>query len=56
MAIARRYTGAPAGAGSRIIHRAKARLLVRYGITVEEWNERREEFVAAWIHRPRDLV
>ena len=34
MAIERRYTGAPAGAGSRIIHRAKARLLVRYGITV----------------------
>jgi ribosomal-protein-alanine N-acetyltransferase len=29
---------------------------IRYGITVEEWNERREEFVAAWIHRPRDLV
>lgn len=32
MAIAGKYAGAPAGAGSRIIHRAKARLLVRYGI------------------------
>ena len=29
---------------------------VRYGITVEEWDQRREELVAAWIHRPRDLV
>jgi ribosomal-protein-alanine N-acetyltransferase len=29
---------------------------IRYGITVEEWNERRGDFVAAWIHRPRDLV
>ena len=29
---------------------------VRYGITVEEWNERRDELVAAWIERPRDLV
>jgi [ribosomal protein S5]-alanine N-acetyltransferase len=29
---------------------------IRYGITVEEWTQRRDEFVAAWIHRPRDLV
>jgi ribosomal-protein-alanine N-acetyltransferase len=29
---------------------------VRYGITVEEWDRRRDEFAAAWIERPRDLV
>ena len=29
---------------------------IRYGITVEEWTDRRDDFVAAWIHRPHDLV
>ena len=29
---------------------------VRYGITVEEWQARRDELLAAWIERPRDLV
>ena len=29
---------------------------IRYGITVEEWNARRDELLAAWIERPRDLV
>jgi ribosomal-protein-alanine N-acetyltransferase len=29
---------------------------VRYGITTEEWLERRESLLAAWITRPRDLV
>jgi ribosomal-protein-alanine N-acetyltransferase len=23
---------------------------VRYGITIEEWNDRREEFLANWIN------
>jgi ribosomal-protein-alanine N-acetyltransferase len=29
---------------------------MRYGITVEEWNARRDELLADWIERPRDLV
>ena len=29
---------------------------VRYGITIEEWRTRRDELLAAWIERPRDLV
>ena len=29
---------------------------VRYGITVEEWQARRDELLSAWIERPRDLV
>jgi ribosomal-protein-alanine N-acetyltransferase len=29
---------------------------VRYGITVEEWHQRRDELLAAWIQQPRDLV
>jgi ribosomal-protein-alanine N-acetyltransferase len=29
---------------------------IRYGITAEEWIERRDELLAAWIERPRDLV
>jgi [ribosomal protein S5]-alanine N-acetyltransferase len=29
---------------------------IRYGITVEEWHDRRNEFTADWIERPRDLV
>jgi [ribosomal protein S5]-alanine N-acetyltransferase len=29
---------------------------VRYGITVEEWRERRVDLLASWIERPRDLV
>lgn len=29
---------------------------IRYGITVEEWHVRRDELMAAWIERPRDLV
>jgi ribosomal-protein-alanine N-acetyltransferase len=29
---------------------------LRFGITVEEWHERRHELTAAWIERPRDLV
>jgi ribosomal-protein-alanine N-acetyltransferase len=29
---------------------------VRYGITVEEWRARRDELLAAWVERPRDLV
>jgi len=29
---------------------------LRYGITIEEWNERRDDLMTAWIERPRDLV
>ena len=29
---------------------------IRYGITVEEWHERRDEFMAAWIEHPHDPV
>jgi len=29
---------------------------IRYGITVEEWQARRSELLAAWVDRPRDLV
>jgi ribosomal-protein-alanine N-acetyltransferase len=29
---------------------------VRYGITAEEWSQRREDFLATWVDRPRDLV
>jgi len=29
---------------------------IRYGITVEEWETRRDELTAAWIERPRDFV
>ena len=29
---------------------------IRYGITVEEWHQRRDGLMAAWIERPRDLV
>ncbi len=29
---------------------------VRYGITAEEWTERRDDFLATWVDRPRDLV
>lgn len=29
---------------------------IRYGMTVEEWLDRRDELLAAWVERPRDLV
>ncbi len=29
---------------------------IRYGMTVEEWIDRRDELLAAWVERPRDLV
>ncbi|HSL75271.1 MAG TPA: GNAT family protein [Ilumatobacteraceae bacterium] len=29
---------------------------IRYGITTEEWEARRDELTAAWIERPRDHV
>jgi ribosomal-protein-alanine N-acetyltransferase len=29
---------------------------IRYGMTVEEWIDRRDELLTAWIERPRDLV
>ncbi len=29
---------------------------IRYGITVEEWHDRRDELLATWIDRPHDLV
>lgn len=29
---------------------------VRYGITAEEWNVRRDDLLPTWVDRPRDLV
>ncbi len=29
---------------------------IRYGITVEEWQSRRDELVSRWVDRPHDLV
>ena len=29
---------------------------VRFGITIEEWRTRRDELLATWVDRPRDLV